>query len=269
MNIIKPFDYLITMMYNQIGDNMKALVTGASSGIGKDIAIRLSSIGYDVILASRRKEELKKVSSLCTGKTEIYQVDLSNKDECVKMFNKYKNIDILVNNAGYGMFGNFYDTDLEKELNMIDVNIKAVHILTKLYLKEMMKNNKGRILNVASSAAFSPGPLMATYYSSKSYVLRLTVSINEELRRSKSNVKVSVLCPGPVDTNFNNVAGVNFALKGLSSSYVAKYAINKMFKNKLIIIPGLINKISVVGCKLLPLRLLAKIDYNIQRRKEK
>ena len=248
---------------------MKALITGASSGIGKEIAIKLSMMGYDVILVSRNEKELKKVSNLCLGKPQIHVADLSNMEECKNLFMKFKDVDVLINNAGYGIFGEFDKTDLEKDLNMIDINIKAVHILTKLYIKEMVKKDKGRILNVASTAAFLPGPLMATYYSSKSYVLKLTVSIYEELRKIKSNVKISALCPGPVNTNFNNVAGVKFALKGLSSDYVAEYAINKMFKNKLIIIPGFINKLGVVGCKLLPLKLLAKIDYNIQSKKER
>ncbi len=247
---------------------MKALITGASSGIGKDIAIKLSNMGYDVILASRKKEELKKVASLCSGKAEIYQIDLSSIDECIKMHNKYKDIDILVNNAGFGMFGDFTDDNLEKELNMISVNVTALHVLTKLYLKQMVKKDSGRILNVSSIAAFLPGPLMSTYYSTKSYVLKLTTSIYEELRRKKSKVKVSALCPGPVNTNFNKEANVNFSLKGLSSSYVAEYAINKMFKNKLIIIPGFINKLGVIGCKLLPLKVLARIAYNVQKKKE-
>ncbi len=248
---------------------MKALITGASSGIGKEIAIKLSKKGYDVILVSRNEKELKKVANLCFSKAEIYIADLSNIEDCKKVFSKFKDIDILVNNAGYGIFGEFAKTSLDKELNMVDVNLKAVHVLTKLYLIEMIKKDEGKILNVASTAAFLPGPLMATYYSSKSYVLKLTLSIYEELRRSKSNVKVSVLCPGPVNTNFNNVAGVNFAVKGISSDYVAEYAINKMFKNKLIIIPGLINKFCVMASKLLPLKLLAKIDYNVQRKKER
>ncbi len=257
------------MCYNYYGDSMKALITGASSGLGKDFTIKLSKMGYDVILVSRDEENLKSVASLCKTKTYIEPLDLSNIDNCKNLFNKYPNVDILINNAGFGLFGKFCDTNIDKEINMIDLNIKAVHMLTKLYLKQMMKKNSGKILNVASSAAFLPGPLMATYYSSKSYVLKLTLSIYEELRRSKSNVKVSVLCPGPVKTNFNNVAGVNFAVKGLSSNYVAKYTIKKMFKNKLIIIPGFINKISSIGCKILPVKLLARIDYNIQSRKEK
>lgn len=248
---------------------MKALITGASSGIGKDLAINLSNMGYDIILVARKENKLKEVSKLCNTKTEIYVTDLSVEENCKKLFSDHKDIDILVNNAGFGLFGEFKDTDLDKELNMIDLNIKAVHILTKLYLNEMIRKDSGKILNVTSTAAFLPGPLMNTYYSTKSYVFKLTTALFEELRRIKSNVKVSVLCPGPVNTNFNNVAGVSFSMKSLSSKYVAKYAIKKMFKNKLVIIPGFKNKLGVIGCKFLPLKWLLKIDYNIQKKKEK
>ncbi len=248
---------------------MKALITGASSGIGKDLTINLSNMGYDVILVAKEKKKLEEVAKLCNTKTEIYVTDLSVEENCKKLFNDHKDVDVLINNAGFGLFGEFKDTSLDKELNMIDLNIKTVHILTKLYLNEMIKKDSGRILNVASTAAFLPGPLMNTYYATKSYVYNLTVAIYEELRRIKSNIKVSVLCPGPVNTNFNNVAGVSFNMKSLSTYYVANYALKKMFKNKLVIIPGFKNKLGVIGCKILPLRWLLKIDYNIQKKKEK
>lgn len=248
---------------------MKALITGASSGLGKGFAFKLSNMGYDLILVSRNKKELNEVASNLKTNVQIETYDLSNEENCIKLFDKHKKIDLLINNAGFGLFGEFSKTNLDKELNMIDLNVKAVHILTKLYLKEMIKKDSGRILNVASTASFLPGPLMSTYYSTKSYVYELTTAIFEELRRIKSNVKVSVLCPGPVNTNFNNVAGVNFAIKGLSSDYVTSYALDKMFKNKLVIIPGFTNKLAKVACKFASLRLLLKVDYNIQRKKEK
>lgn len=248
---------------------MKALITGASSGLGKDFAVKLSNMGYDLILVSRNKKELEKVANNVKTKVQIEILDLSSKENCIKLFNKHKNIDLLINNAGYGLFGEFSKTSLDKELNMIDLNINAVHILTKLYLQEMIKKDEGRILNVASTAAFLPGPLMSTYYSTKSYVYSLTTAIFEELRRIKSNVKISVLCPGPVNTNFNNIAEVNFSIKGLSSDYVTSYAINKMFKNKLVIIPGFTNKLAKIACKISSLKLQLKVDYKIQKRKEK
>ena len=131
----------------------------------------------------------------------------------------------------------------------------------------MIKKDSGKILNVASIAGFMPGPLMTTYYSTKNYVVRFSESIREELRRKKSKVQISILCPGPVDTNFNKVADVEFALKGLNSEYVAKYAINKFFKGKFYIVPGWKIKLARIGAKLAPASFVAKISYNMQKRK--
>ena len=130
------------------------------------------------------------------------------------------------------MFGDFTETDLNRELEMIDVNIRAVHILTKFILRDMEKKKSGYIMNVASSAAFVPGPLMSTYYSTKAYIYHFTEAIAQEQKVKKTNVKISCLCPGPVDTNFANVADVRFTVKSLKSSYVAKYAIDKTLKRK-------------------------------------
>ena len=156
---------------------------------------------------------------------------------------------MLVNNAGFGTCGEFTDTDLDKELKMIDTNVTAYHILTKLFLQDMTKKNKGHILNVASIAGFMPGPLMATYYSTKAYVVRLTQSIRQELAMKESKVKVSALCPGPVRTNFNKVADVKFNVPGQSSEYVAKYAVHKMFLNRTLIFPSLYLLFFVILCK--------------------
>ena len=142
-----------------------------------------------------------------------------------------------------------------------------MHILTKLFLKDMEEINKGYILNVASIAGFLPGPLMAAYYSSKAYVLRFSQSIREELKKQKSNVKVSVLCPGPVKTNFNDVAGVKFQLHSLTSEYVAKYAINKMLKNQFLIIPGITIKLTAFLSKIIPSVILSKFVFISQKRK--
>lgn len=248
---------------------MKALITGASSGIGRDIAIELSKRGYDLVLVARNKDKLEETKKLCKTNCIIYPIDVSLVENCKKLYNDNKDIDLLVNNAGFGLFGEFSKTDLDRELNMIDLNIKSVHTLTKLYLKDMIKKDDGRILNVASSAAFLSGPLMSTYYSTKSYVYRLTTAIYEELRHNKSNVKVSVLCPGPVDTNFNDVADVTFSVKSLTSNYVARFAVDKMFKNKLVIIPGFSVRMGIFACRLLSLKRLLKINYNMQRKKEK
>lgn len=248
---------------------MKALITGASSGIGKDMAIYLSELGYDIILVSREEDKLKEVKAELKTKSKIIVMDLKDKDNCIKLYEmtKKENIDILVNNAGFGEFGEFVNTPLQKELDMIDVNVVAVHILTKLFLKDFVKRDSGYILNVSSSAAFQAGPLMSTYYGTKAYVLRLTTAIYQELKHDKSNVHISVLCPGPVKTNFNNVANVKFEIKSTTSDYVAKYAIDKMFKNKLIIIPTLYMKLGIFFSKLAPTNLMLKIAYNIQNKK--
>ena len=247
---------------------MKALITGASSGLGKDFAIKLSEMGYDLVLVSRDKKNLEEVKKMCKTNAEALCYDLTNRDNVYKVFDKNKDIDLLINNAGFGLFGKFDETNLDKELDMIDLNVTAVHILTKLYYKEMVKKDSGRILNIASIAAFLPGPLMNTYYASKVYVFRLTLALHEELRHLKSNVKVSVLCPGPFISNFNNVANVRFELPSLTSDYVANYALNKMFKNKLIIIPGFKNKVAYYGLKLLPIKMQLKMDYDMQKRKD-
>ena len=250
---------------------MKALITGASSGIGLEMAKILNKEGYELILVAREKEKLRKVQELLGANVKIIVADLSNESKLKEIYVLCKNekIDVLINNAGFGDFGKFDETDLTKELQMIDVNIKAVHVLTKLFLKDMKKRNYGYILNVASMAAFAPGPLMATYYSTKAYVLRLTTSIYEELRRDKSKVVVSCLCPGPVDTNFNNVANVNFSVKPLNSKEVAQYALIKMFDKKLIIIPGFKMKVTNFFTRLAPTKLAARIAYTIQHKKMK
>ncbi len=250
---------------------MKALITGASSGIGYNIAKYLNSMGYSLILVARDKEKLQKIQKELSGEVKIVVADLSNESKLKELYVlcKNDNIDILINNAGFGLFGEFTETDLNKELEMIDVNIKAVHILTKLFLKDMKKRNKGYILNVSSAASFQAGPLMATYYATKSYVTKLTLAIYEELRRDKSNVHISCLCPGPVNTNFNNVANVQFSMKSLSSEYVARYAINKMFQNKLIIIPGIKMKFTIFFNRLVSNKLAIKIVYKVQKKKEK
>ena len=249
---------------------MVALITGASSGIGRDISKTLSNLGYDLIVVARRKDLLLKLQEEVNTKVEIIELDLSKEENVYKLYEKTKGrVDFLINNAGFGLFGMTYKTDLDTELKMIDVNVKCVHILTKLFLQEFVKKDKGRILNVASSAGFMAGPRLNTYYATKNYVLKFTMAIYEELRQMKSNVHISALCPGPVNTEFNRVAKGKFELKGLSSEYVAKYAIKKSLKNKLLIIPGTTMKIGVFMTRFVPYKLLLRITYGIQKRKEK
>ncbi len=247
---------------------MKALITGASSGIGRDMARQLDKKGYDLVLVSRDEKKLQEVKNSLAGKNiEVIPMDLSNEENCKNLHSMVGNVDILINDAGFGVFGNFTKTNLEKELDLIKTNITAVHILTKLYLKDMKEKNSGHILNVSSIAGFMPGPLMASYYASKAYVLRLSEAIREELKKEKSKVKISVLCPGPVNTNFNKVAGVEFNLYSLSSQKVAKYAIDKMLKNKFIIVPGLGIKLLRILAKISPNNITTKFVYLMQKRK--
>jgi short-subunit dehydrogenase len=246
---------------------MKALITGASTGIGKEMAVYLSELGYDIYVVARRDDKLIELKKIVKTKVNIFVYDLSIMDNCYKLYEclKDEKIDIIINNAGFGTYGNYKDDNLDKELNMIDLNIKSLHILTKLFI-----NNKytKRILNVSSSAGLMKGgPLMGAYYGTKSYVCSYSFALFEELKRNNSDIKISVLCPGPVDTYFNKRAKVKFNLKSLSARYVARYAIDMMFKNKLIIIPGLYVKLGIFFSRFIPTKMMLKISYNIQKRK--
>ena len=248
---------------------MKVLITGASSGIGRDMAYYFAKLGYDLILVARRKENMEEIKKKVNVDVKIIGADLQIKENCYKLYEQVKkdNIDILVNNAGFGLFGTFDQTDLERELEMIDLNIIATHILTKLFLKDMIKKDNGYILNVCSSAGFMAGPRLNTYYATKNYSLKLTMAIYEELKKMKSNVHISALCPGPVDTEFNKVAKGVFNLKEANSMYIAKYGVDKMFKNKLLIIPQLKIKLSIFMLRFMPYKLQLLITYHIQKRK--
>lgn len=248
---------------------LKALITGASSGIGRSMAICLAQKNIDLIIVARREEKLLELKNTLDVDVKVIKADLSKNDECFKLYEivKNENINILINNAGFGICGDFLSTDLNKEIQLINTNITAVHILTKLFLKDFASKNSGFIMNVASSAAFLPGPLLSSYYASKSYVLRLGQAINEELKRNNSNIRISTLCPGPVKTEFDKVANVKFSINGLSSDFVAKYAIDKMFAKKEVILPGYLMKILRPFQKFLPEKILTKAAYKIQRKK--
>lgn len=248
---------------------MKALITGATSGIGKSIAEELNKRGWELILTGRNEQVLRNLKEKF-DRCEVISADLSKKEEVFKVYGfcRGKGVNMLVNNAGYGIFGKFYETDLENELNMMNVNITAVHILMKLFLRDFRKQNKGIILNVASSAGFLTGPLLSSYYASKNYVVRMSLAVAEELRREKSKVTVTVLCPGPVDTEFNNRAGVSFSMKPMSAEYVAEYAVKSAFAGKLIAVPGLIVRAGVIAARFVPHKILSMLVYEMQERKK-
>ncbi len=250
---------------------MQALITGASSGMGREMALYLGSLGWDLILVARRGDRLKNLKDELPKNIQVQTVamDISVTENAKSLYNRFSgSVDMLINNAGFGLYGEFTSLDLDRELSLINTNITAVHILTKLFLRDFVKRDSGIILNVASSAGFLAGPLMASYYASKNYVVRLTQAIYEELRRKKSNVKISAFCPGPVKTEFNDVAGVNFAIKGIDQKYASKYAIDKALKGKLIIMPTFTMRSANFFMRFLPQKLLTRISYHIQRKKD-
>lgn len=250
---------------------MKALITGASSGLGRDMARILASYGIDLVIVARRGERLQELKEELIDQVAVTTVclDLSKAQNCRMLYEKFRHeqIDILINNAGFGLAGTFDQTDLDRELAMIDTNVKAVHILSKLFLRDFIERDFGYMLNVASSAAFLPGPLMAAYYATKAYVRSLTLSLRKEVSKQHANVVITALCPGPVQTEFEQVANVTFAVRGKTSEAVAKTAIDGMFANRSQVIPGALMKLSYVGCKLLPVAWLSEISYHIQKRK--
>lgn len=201
---------------------------------------------------------------------KIITADLSDVETCRKLMNDLADfdIDIFINNAGFGICGEVDDIADETELNMIDLNVKSLHLLTKLVLRPMIKKNRGYILNVASSAGLLPaGPYMSTYYATKAYVASFTRGVAEELRQRKSNVYIGCLCPGPVETEFDKVANVEFSLKGISAEYCANYAITKMFQKKVTIVPSFKMKAAVVLAKFVPVNLYVKIGAKQQKKK--
>ena len=248
---------------------MIALVTGASAGIGRDMAIYLSSIGYDLIITARDTLKLRELKSELRTRVKIITADLSKPENAEKLYNccKKYNIDFLVNNAGIGVVGKFDETSLEKETDLINLNVLSMHILMKLFLKDFKERNSGRILNVASSAGFFPGPLMAAYYASKNYVVNLSQSVRRELKEDGSAVSISVLCPGPVRTQFNIRAGVTNSFSQADSEEVAVYAIKKALKNYFYIVPTLKMKFAVYGAMIAPPELKSGIVYKIQKKK--
>ena len=247
---------------------MRALITGASSGIGRDIAKELAKRGYDIIIVARNESKLDELKQEITGvNVEVIPMDISIRENCIKLHDQVGFVDILVNNAGFGLFGKFNTTNLDRELEMVDLNVKSLHILTKLFIQDMVEKNTGYILNVSSIAGHLPGPFMSTYYATKHYVSNLSESINEEMKKEGLKVKIGTLNPGPVRTNFNNVANVKFNLSSLSSEYVAKYTVDKILKGKTDITPGFSIKCTRFFAKIVPNSILAHFVYNTQKKR--
>ena len=248
---------------------MKALITGASSGLGREMARLLAARGYELILCARREERLRELAAELPVPCRIIAADVSDEQECRLLYEAVQSeeLEVVINNAGFGLFGEFVTADLDEELRMIDTNVRAVHILTKLAVRDFVQRGRGYILNVSSSAGFLPGPLMATYYATKNYVLRLTEALREELRRAGSPVRVCALCPGPVDTEFNERADVVFALRGISPELCVEEAMRGMLHRKTIIVPSTLMRLATTAQKLVPTPLLMPIVARQQKKK--
>ena len=247
-----------------------ALITGATSGIGEEFAKRFAKMGYRLILVGRREERLKELSKSFDVPTKIIVADLSKEKECAMLLKKVAKvkIDVFINNAGFGAAGNFLETDLKKEISMIHVNDIAMHILFKGILRKMQKENAGTILNVCSSAGLLPaGPYMATYYATKAYMVSLTRAVAQELKEMGSSVYVCALCPGPVDTEFNQNADVVFSLKGISVKQCVREAFEGMSKHRLIIVPSTTMKLAMFAQKFLPMDILMVLTARQQKKK--
>lgn len=247
-----------------------AVITGASAGIGMWFARRLAKEGYKLVLVARREDRLKQLAEELKTECKIIPCDLSQITECKRLLEELNGIDysVFINNAGFGDCGLFVNTSTEKDMDMIDVNVKALHYLMKEVLKKFKTLDKGYLLNVASSAGLMPaGPYMATYYATKAYVVSLTQAVARELREEKSKVYIGALCPGPVDTEFNSVANVEFSLPGISAEYCANYAITKMFKRKTIIIPTWYMKLAMCSGRFLPRAVYITIAARQQKKK--
>lgn len=251
------------------------VVTGASSGIGEAMCYSLAKRGYSLIIVSRSIEPLNQlkanIQQLYPVKVEVKVFDLSNHKNAIKLYESCQEYPIvgLINNAGFGLYGSFTEIDLNDELEMIELNIKSLHVLCKLFLQDFMKHNRGYLMNVASTAAFQSGPLMASYYASKGYVLQLTEAISYEVQKSQSDVKVSVLCPGAVKTNFQTRAQIHVASNKIKTAEeVAEIAIEGMLKGIEVIVPGVNNRLLLFFNRFIPRKWGRMLVYQNQLKKQ-
>ena len=249
---------------------MLALITGASSGLGIEFARLLAINGYDLIISARRKDRLESLKKVLEKKykinVEVFPADLSDVNDVLNLAENYfiKDVDILINNAGFGILGAFNNMSGKENVNLINTNITALTLLSQEFIKTQ---KRGYILNVASIAAFLPGPLLSTYYASKAYVLSLSAAVNEELKRSGKPVSVTTLCPGPMKTEFFATAGASKEFATATPRACAKRALRAMFKRKPVVFSDNLIALAAFGTKFLPFNLLTKISYRIQRSK--
>jgi short-subunit dehydrogenase len=255
-----------------------ALITGASAGIGAELAKVFGEHKHDVILVARRQDSLEALAGQIEGRSgvraTVFPADLAQAGAPAELFEAIRgaelDVDILVNNAGFGLGGEFIETDLDTELRMIQVNITALTYLTKLFLPPMVQRRSGGVLNVASTAAFQPGPLMSVYYASKAYVLSFTEAIAEELR--DSGVVVTALCPGPTATEFAQIAHVDvsrlFAFGVVADARsVAKFGYDSLQRGARVAIPGAQNKLIAQARRFAPRGVVTRVVRLIQERR--
>jgi short-subunit dehydrogenase len=254
-----------------------ALITGGSTGIGYELAREFAAHGHDLVLVARHRDALEAAAGRIEGKYGVkvttFVFDLSDPVTPQQLFDATEGagtqIDFLVNNAGFGLGGAFADTDLSVELDMIQVNVTSLVHLTKLFLQPMLKRKQGRILNVASTAAFQPGPLHSIYYSTKAFVLSFSEAIAEELRNT--GVTVTALCPGPTESNFAERAGTSKSrlftqAKVASAEDVARYGYAAMMKGTRVAIPGMQNKLMVQAERFVPRIVVNKITRRVSEK---
>ncbi len=254
-----------------------ALITGASAGLGVEFAKNFARDGHNIVLAARRTERMEQIAEELMKKhgvkIKVLGRDLSNMDEVQAVFETLQrdniHIDFLVNNAGFGDWGNFHESDWAKIEGMLDLNIKALTKLTYLFMKPMIQKGEGKILNVASMAAFQPGPLMAVYYATKAFVLSFSEAISNEIKGT--GVSVTILCPGPTESEFQSVANLGKSklfkhTRIPSSKEVVDFGYREMMKGSLTVVPGFLNKLVVQSVRFSPRKLVLKIARKIQER---
>ena len=245
-------------------------ITGASSGIGREFARRYGAMGCRLILTARRVDRLEALAAELDTDCRILSADLTQEAECRRLCRELEGekIDVFINNAGLGVCGSFLDTDPAREEEMVQVNVCAMARLFRYMLRQMQAAGGGTILNVASSAGLLPGgPYMAGYYASKAYMVSLTRGVAEELRQQHSPVYVCSLCPGPVDTEFNDRAGVVFALKGITPRLCVEEALRGMRRRRTIIVPSALMRACTAAQRLVPVPLLLPIVARQQKKK--
>ncbi|QEH62225.1 short-chain dehydrogenase/reductase SDR [Spiroplasma chinense] len=263
----------------KVQPNRYAIVTGASKGLGYAYCEELLKIGYNIIGVARDCSSLKQLEEKYPNlKIEAWNMDMSIFENNQKLFDKAKEFDveIVINNAGYGVWGYFQDSSLESEMNMVDLNIKSLHALTKLFVQEFQRKGYGRVLNVGSMASFTPAPVFASYYASKAYVWSLGVAVNTELKKTKSKVRVITLCPGPLKTDFWNRssdqkdAKYKSTVKVMKTSVYARKSLKSGLKTKKknFIITGATNKFVKKLTSFAPQSIVLSSVYNYQRKRK-